>query len=199
MRGRNAWSCGGSVWRAAICTSRRSTPASSMVVTKVCRNMCGCIRGRCTPAVSASRRKRRVAACRSIRPPRWFRKSGPDSRSSTARSMARPTAGGGERGRPLWLADHPQHPMAWTDRPLVPGDGPLLEQATLGNLNWREQRFIGRDVEVRPELRHYAQMVRERGDFGFVAERGGEPIGVVWAQLLPAGDPGYGFVDESTH
>ena len=86
----------------------------------------------------------------------------------------------------------------WTDRPLVPGDGPLLAQATLGNLNWREQRFTARDVEVRPEFRHYAQMVPERGDFGFVAERGGEPIGVVRAQLLPAGDPGYGLVDEST-
>jgi GNAT superfamily N-acetyltransferase len=112
--------------------------------------------------------------------------------------MARPTAGGGNEDDLCAFADHPQHPMAWTDRPLVPGDGPLLEQATLGNLNWREQRFTGRDVEVRPEFRHYAQMVRERGDFGFVAERGGEPIGVVWAQLLPAGDPGYGFVDEST-
>jgi hypothetical protein len=50
--------------------------------------------------------------------------------------------------------------QTWTDRPLVPGDGPLLAQATLGNLNWREQRFTARDVEVRPEFRHYAQMVR---------------------------------------
>jgi hypothetical protein len=32
----------GSAWRAAIWTSRRSTPASSMVVTKVCRSICGC-------------------------------------------------------------------------------------------------------------------------------------------------------------
>src|SRR3954466_1954441 len=31
----------GSQWRAAIWTSRRLTPASSMVVTKVCRNVCG--------------------------------------------------------------------------------------------------------------------------------------------------------------
>jgi len=35
----------GSACRAAIWTSRRSTPASSMVVTRVCRSMCGCIRG----------------------------------------------------------------------------------------------------------------------------------------------------------
>src|SRR6476661_10341796 len=39
----------GSAWRAAI-WSRRSTPAASMVVTKVCRSMCGCIRGSRTPA-----------------------------------------------------------------------------------------------------------------------------------------------------
>src|SRR5579863_2724920 len=32
----------GSACRAAIWTSRRSTPASSMVVTKVWRSMCGC-------------------------------------------------------------------------------------------------------------------------------------------------------------
>jgi hypothetical protein len=29
----------------AICTSRTSTPASSIVVTKMSRSMCGCIRG----------------------------------------------------------------------------------------------------------------------------------------------------------
>src|SRR5665647_687197 len=34
----------GSAWRAAIWTSRRSTPASSIVVTYVWRSMCGCMR-----------------------------------------------------------------------------------------------------------------------------------------------------------
>src|SRR5690606_38547674 len=42
------------------------------------------------------------------------------------------------------------------------------------------------------------ELVPERGDVGFVAERGGEAVGVTWAQLLPADDPGYGFIDEST-
>ena len=85
-----------------------------------------------------------------------------------------------------------------THRPLVPADEPLLTHATLGNLNWREQRFTERDVETRPDFRHYTQVVAERGDFGFVEERAGQPIGVVWAQFLPADDPGYGFIDEST-
>lgn len=85
-----------------------------------------------------------------------------------------------------------------TSRPLVPADEPLLAQATLGNLNWREHRFTERDVETRSDFRHYTQLVPERGDFGFIAERAGEPIGVVWAQFLPVDDPGYGFLDEST-
>ncbi len=83
-----------SAWRAAICTSRRLTPASSMVVTKVWRSMCGCILGMRTPAARASWRGRRVAAWRSIRPPARLSRIGPATRSATARSMARPTAGG---------------------------------------------------------------------------------------------------------
>ena len=39
-------------------------------------------------------RRRRVAACRSIRAPRVFSRIGPRSRRPAARSMARPTAGG---------------------------------------------------------------------------------------------------------
>lgn len=86
----------GSACRAAICTWRRSTPASSMVVTKVCRSMCGCILGRLTFAAMASPRSRRVAARRSIRAPRRFNRIGHCSRPATARSTARATAGGSE-------------------------------------------------------------------------------------------------------
>jgi hypothetical protein len=88
----------GSAWRAAIWTSRRSTPASSMVVTKVWRSMCGCALPAWMPAVSASRRRRRVAACRSIRAPRLLSRIGPLARPAVARSMARPTAGGRASG-----------------------------------------------------------------------------------------------------
>jgi hypothetical protein len=77
-------------------------------------------------------------------------------------------------------------------------DEPLLAHATLGNLNWREQRFTEHDVKSRSDFRHYTQLVLERGDFGFVAERAGEQIGVAWAQFVPSSDPGYGFLDEST-
>jgi len=55
-----------------------------MVVTKVWQSMCGGIRGDRTPAVSASRRSRRVAACRSILVPRVFSRIGPAVRVATA-------------------------------------------------------------------------------------------------------------------
>lgn len=83
-------------------------------------------------------------------------------------------------------------------RSLTAADEPLLAHATLGNLNWCEQRFSELDVQSRSDFRHYTRLVPGRGDFGFVAEHAGEAIGAGWAQFLPASDPGYGFVDEST-
>lgn len=85
-----------------------------------------------------------------------------------------------------------------TLRPLAATDDGLLAEATLGNLNWSEARFTMQDVLDRPEFRHYTRLVPDRGDFGFVAEREDEPVGVGWAQFLPPNDPGYGFVDEAT-
>ncbi len=56
----------------------------------------------------------RVAACRSIRVPRLFSRIGPRARSATARSMARPTAGGERDQDELGgaLAAHPQDAVA---------------------------------------------------------------------------------------
>jgi hypothetical protein len=85
-------------------------------------DMCGCIRGNLTPACSARRRSRRVAQCRSIRVPREVSRIGPAVRLSTARSMARPTAGGsGTRTtlpplpctrRTRWPCSSPRSPMS---------------------------------------------------------------------------------------
>ena len=85
-----------------------------------------------------------------------------------------------------------------TVRPLTPADVDLLSLATLENLNWLEQRFTAQDVENQSSFRHYTRMIRERGDFGVVAELAGEQVGVAWAQFLPVSDPGYGFVDGAT-
>lgn len=88
--------------------------------------------------------------------------------------------------------------MRTTTRPLTAGDVALLERATLGNVNWREERFTVEDVRRLPELAHYPRLVPERGDFGVVLEVDGRPAGVAWALLLPRDDPGYGYVDEHT-
>ena len=101
---------------AAIWTSRRSTPASSMVVTNVWRSMCGCVRAIWTPAVPARRRRRRVAACRSIRVPRLLSRIGPAcGRRRHGRWPGRPLGAAG-LGRPCCLCRRPAGPGARVPR-----------------------------------------------------------------------------------
>lgn len=83
-------------------------------------------------------------------------------------------------------------------RPLRPDERELLNVATLGNVNWCGERFTMKDVVSRPEFSHYTQIDPRRGDFGIVAESEGVTAGVCWAQFLPAGEPGFGFVTEAT-
>lgn len=52
-----------------------------------------------------------------------------------------------------------------------------------------------------PTLAHYvAHWGQQPGDAGFIALDGatGQPIGAAWLRLLPASDPGWGFVDAAT-
>lgn len=83
-------------------------------------------------------------------------------------------------------------------RLLTEADEPVLRVATLGNLNWAEERFTMRDLVDRREFAHYAALVSARGDFGFAAEQNGRTVGVVWVLFLPAEDAGYGFVSDET-
>jgi GNAT superfamily N-acetyltransferase len=86
-------------------------------------------------------------------------------------------------------------PTQVTTRSLTADDRELLRTATLANVNWAgEHRCTARDVDERPDLRHYTVFRPGRGDLGFVAERRGLVVGVVWALLLGAEDPGHGFV-----
>ncbi len=86
-------------------------------------------------------------------------------------------------------------PTQVNTRPLTADDRELLRTATLANVNWTgEQRFTARDVDEHPDLHHYTVFRPGRGDLGFVAERRGLVVGVVWVLLLGAEDPGYGFV-----
>lgn len=83
-------------------------------------------------------------------------------------------------------------------RPLEERESELLTVATLGNLNWPGERFTRDDVTSGTEFTKYTILVPERGDFRFVAESGGEVVGVVWLQFHPLSAAGYGFVDEAT-
>jgi ribosomal protein S18 acetylase RimI-like enzyme len=83
----------------------------------------------------------------------------------------------------------------WALRPLVEDDRDLIRTATLANMNWTgQERFTDRDLDTSPGLRHYCVLDPSRGDFGFVAERDGRSLGVVWLLFLDSRDPGYGFV-----
>ncbi|MBW8173693.1 GNAT family N-acetyltransferase [Ornithinimicrobium sp. Arc0846-15] len=81
-------------------------------------------------------------------------------------------------------------------RELTPADEALLREATLLNLNWSGQRFSMDDVLAEPSFAHYTRLVSGRGDFGVVVEQDSRWVGVVWVLMLPATDPGYGFVAE---
>ena len=80
-------------------------------------------------------------------------------------------------------------------RHLTPADAPLLRIATLGNVNWDQERFSMSDVDERAEFAHYTHLDVARGDFGFATEKNGRPVGAAWAIFLPAEDAGYGFVN----
>ncbi len=72
----------------------------------------------------------------------------------------------------------------------------ILVVATLGNLNWCDERFSRDDITSRSEFARYTRLLPARGDFGYVAERNAEANGVVWLQFHPCDDAGYGFVNE---
>ncbi|MDO4243246.1 MAG: GNAT family N-acetyltransferase [Actinomyces sp.] len=82
--------------------------------------------------------------------------------------------------------------------PLTSQNSWLLEEATLGNMNWCGPRFAAQDVREKPEFAHYTRLLPERGDFGVVALNGDSAVGLAWALFLSVDDPGYGYVDERT-
>lgn len=85
-----------------------------------------------------------------------------------------------------------------TYRPLGADEDELLLEAALGNFNWKARLFTPDQVLQRPDLARYTRFDPDRGDFGVVAERRSEPVGVAWALYLPAETPGYGWIDPIT-
>ena len=82
-------------------------------------------------------------------------------------------------------------------RPLKLNDIELLRQATFHNLNWNGNRFSIQEIDENPHFSHYYQDWKQNSDFGFVAERQGSPLGVVWLKYFQGTDRGYGFVNET--
>ncbi len=65
---------------------------------------------------------------------------------------------------------------------------------------WRPDGPSGSVAEVlsQPELAHYVVGWPRQGDLGVIALDGQQSVGAAWVRLLPASDPGYGFVDPGT-
>ena len=120
--------------------------------------MCGCILGIRTPATAASPRSRRVAACRSIRTLRLSR-IGPATRSPTARSSARPTAGG--RGTSTIFVLHRSVPQSERVKPAVaaPAEKDLKIRTGVGAGQALVPGQVGRDRDPEQIIRR-----RARGD-----------------------------------
>ena len=69
----------------------------------------------------------------------------------------------------------------------------MILTATLENLNWREARFTEQDVLGRREFHHYCEVRPDRGDFGWISEYSGTPVGVAWANFSPVTIPAMGL------
>lgn len=86
--------------------------------------------------------------------------------------------------------------LTTTMRAAEAADLPFLQAMLAAAFTWRDDQDVDPAVLDSPEVRHYLDGWRRPTDFGVVALRAGDPAGAAWARLLPATDPGYGFVAE---
>ena len=79
-------------------------------------------------------------------------------------------------------------------------DLPLLRRCSFEAAFWRANvpRPPLEQALADPALARYLEDFGRPGDFGIVAEEGGEPLGAAWWRYFQADAPGYGFVDEAT-
>jgi GNAT superfamily N-acetyltransferase len=84
-------------------------------------------------------------------------------------------------------------------RALGPDDVELVEAAFVLTADWNPDAVRGEAFwRADPTFPQYTGGWGRPGDGGFVAEREGRVVGVVWWRLFPKEGPGYGFVDERT-
>lgn len=90
-------------------------------------------------------------------------------------------------------------------RPAGAADLPFLADMLIEAVNWHPQRNWDRDrILSDPALAHYLTGWPGPGESGGLAETAdastrtavGTPVGAAWLRLLPASDPGFGFVAE---
>jgi ribosomal protein S18 acetylase RimI-like enzyme len=76
-------------------------------------------------------------------------------------------------------------------RPATRFDAPTIERFGRLAADWRGTGYTG---ELPPEIARYVVGFGRSGDAGVVAEVGAAAVGAAWYRLLPASEPGYGFV-----
>jgi ribosomal protein S18 acetylase RimI-like enzyme len=81
-----------------------------------------------------------------------------------------------------------------TYRPASPGDVKLLTRMLWLAFNWRDEAVSEQHWPDPTAAAKYVDGFGGQGDAGVVAAVAGQDVGAAWYRLLPADDPGYGFV-----
>ena len=81
-----------------------------------------------------------------------------------------------------------------TYRPAAPGDVKLLTRMLWVAFNWRDEAVSEQHWPDPTAAAKYVDGFGRHGDAGVVAAAAGQDVGAAWCRLLPADDPGYGFV-----
>ena len=81
-----------------------------------------------------------------------------------------------------------------TYRPATPGDLELLTRMLWLAFNWRDEAVSVQHWPDPTAAAKYVDGFGRHGDAGVVATVAGQGVGAAWYRLLPAEDPGYGFV-----
>jgi GNAT superfamily N-acetyltransferase len=75
-------------------------------------------------------------------------------------------------------------------------DREVLVDALVWAADWRDDRGLSpATIAAQPDAWRYLDGWMRSDDFGIVAELDGTAVGAAWARVMPADDPGYGFVE----
>jgi ribosomal protein S18 acetylase RimI-like enzyme len=85
-----------------------------------------------------------------------------------------------------------------TYRAATSGDLELLTRMLWLAFNWRDESVSEQHWPDRTAAAKYVDGFGRHGDAGVVAAVAGQGVGAAWYRLLPADDPGYGFVAADT-